>query len=202
MKNRIAIIILSVLIGWAVLQTLRVNILKQKNEALQVEKSAAVDIAVGKSQEVDRYINELGNEVVKVRESELTVKGLNELIESNRLKYIKELEAARKSNKNVVSIGSIDTHINTGLINKKDTVFTGDTFQVFEFSLKDNWNDIHAFVIDTPTFKIRMPIYIGETWTRKKILWLRIGKKVYEREVTSPNKLVSVDSVFFYSVKK
>lgn len=202
-KNIIRIAVLAIIVyagfithQWDVERKQRIENAKERDEAVKFatnEKEAKVE-----------YINKYRETVVKVRSTEISRDNFRRLRETERLKFLGHIEDLKKNLANLGAAQAFDlSFFGDSIPMTPVMVDTGDSLKVFKYEYKDLYNDIFAMVLDTPRIKIRVPVRSALLWERKnKFLWFRVGKKIWYQEAYSPNKLIKIDSVSVYSVRK
>lgn len=174
---------------------------KEEKEYAQEERDQAVAIAANKTEETTFYINKYNQEVAKVKSTEISLDNVNRLIESKEFEWLNRFETLKKKYKNLASASSVSVSFKGDSVIKR-TIYVpcADTIKLFRYYIHDEFNHIDAVVLDTPVFQFKAPIYIADLWQRKKVLGLRIGRKEYFREATTPNKLITIDSLVHYTI--
>jgi len=198
-----AIIILILLIAVGV-QTHRATRLKAEKEEAISERDQALTFADGKKMETLRYVNSYNQAVIRTRTMEVSLANIQALRNTDRLKFINQLEGLKKNLKNLQETIAIDVVIDRDSIPVKVvTLPCKDSITIFHYQLVDEYNTISAMVLDTPVFEIRVPIRSAVYWQRKgKFLWWRVGGKQWFIESYSPNKLVDVTEQELIKVSK
>jgi hypothetical protein len=191
---------LVLIVIYAVIQTYRTKRLKSKLETAITEKGQAIDLITGElANKVKIYEGKLGEHVAQVEASELSKKNLEALLKSEQLKYWRSFKSKTKHTE---SIGSIEFVSEPFKEIVHDTVYLLGGCNVFAYNYHDEYNNIVANVIDTPLFQMRVPVYIKDNSYRKRFLGIGLGRRIYDREAYTPNKLVSLDSIVFIKTSK
>ena len=194
----IIVLILILIYAWGVTQ----YALKQKEEKeiAQTERDQAVAIATQQKEETTHYMNAYNQEVARVKSTQISLDNVNRLLETKELSWIKQFDGLKKKNRNLEQAASINMSFRgDSVIRRTIYVPCSDTLKLFRFYIHDEYNYIDAVVLDTPVFELKVPVYIANLWERKKFLGLRIGKKEYFLEATTPNKLLRIDSLVHYT---
>lgn len=194
----IIVVILILIYCWGVTQ----YALKQKEEKeiAQTERDQAVAIATQQKEETTHYKNAYNQEVARVKSTQISLDNVNRLIETKELSWLKQFNGLKKKYRNLEQASSVDMSFHgDSIIRRTVYVPCSDTLKLFRYYIHDEYNFIDAVVLDTPIFELRAPIYIVNPWERKKFLGLRIGKKEYFLEATTPNKLIRIDSLVHYT---
>ena len=198
-RTTITLGILIVLLAALGIQTVRASRYRAKMVLAENEREQVISFANATKTEAERYKNELGNVINRTEQLELTIKNVNELKETERLKFLREFSRLKANLKNLEEAGRFDWLIEEDSIPMEVVnVPCTDTLRAFNYRLKDEYNDIEAMVLDTPRVSIRVPIYYAELWDRK---WF-LGKKRYYMETTSPNKLIRLEAQETFKVSK
>lgn len=176
---------------------------KEQKEYAQDERDQAVAIVTKKTEETTFYINKYNQEVAKVKSTEISLDNVNRLIESKEFEWLKRFETLKKKYQNLEQATSIKMSFRGDSIIRR-TIYMpcADTVKLFRYYIHDEFNHIDAVVLDTPVFQSRIPINIVGLWERKKFLGLRIGKKEWFIEATTPNKLYPIDSLVNYTIRR
>ncbi len=195
----IIVIILLIIYAWGATQFAISQ--KKAKEVAQTERDQAVAIATQQKEETTHYRNAYNNEVARVKDTQMTLDNVNRLFETKELSWLKQIEGLKKKNKNLESATRVDMSFRgDSIIRRTIYVPCSDTLELFRYYIHDEFNYIDAVVLDTPVFELRAPVYIAALWQRKKFLWLRIGKKEYFTEATTPNKLIRIDTLTHFTI--
>lgn len=198
-RTTITLGILIILLAALGIQTVRAARYRAKMVIAENEREQVITFANAAKIETEKYKNELGNVINRTEQLELTIKNVNELKETERLKFLQEFSRLKNNLKNLEEAGRFDWLIDEDSIPMEIvSVPCTDTLRAFNYRLKDEYNDIEAMVLDTPRLNIRVPIYYAELWDRK---WF-LGKKRYYIETTSPNKLIRLEAQETFKVSK
>lgn len=179
--------------------------LVQENKELRQQRADITGFAKLRDAQVKYYQNELGNQVAKVEAIQLENRNLRELANTKDLEYLKQFDGLKKSLKNLENAVNTNLKITTKVEGKlNDSTFTvlngKDTTYVLgkTFKLEDNYRKLSIAIVDrniTVDETMIVPLSIVTYWERKKILWLKIGKKHYTTEATSENPHVKIDKI-------
>ena len=191
----LAFAVITIGLGW------RVSYLQSRLEFVEDERDQAVRFATNQKEATGHYINKYNQEVAKVKQSEISQDNLKRLLETRELNHLKNFESINKRLSNIESFQTISMSVRGDSI-KLVPVFLKDSLRAFRWEIKDEYNDISAIVLDSPKFKMDIPLHAVAIWQRKKFLGLRIGKKFWSTEAFTPNKLVRIDSITSFSVIK
>jgi hypothetical protein len=194
----IIVIILILIYAWGVTQYAIKQ--KEEKEIAQTERDQAVAIATQQKEETTFYMNAYNEQVAKVKSTEISLDNVNRLIETKDFEWLKKFNSLKKKYQNLEQASNINISFRgDSLVKTVVYLPCEDTVELFRYYIHDEFNHIDAVVLDTPVFEIKAPIYIANFWERKKFLGLRIGKKEYFLEVTTPNDLISIDSLVHYT---
>lgn len=187
------------LVIFSIIQTQRALHFQEESERNAADLKVVTGLVNGKEEQTKFYVNQFQEQVGKTKKMELSKQTLEALMKSKEAEWIKKFDAKPKQIESATHTEvSIDGE-NILLIPMEDTIVYRKTFL---WKIKDEYNDILARVVDTPRLRINIPLYELEIWQRKKFLGLRIGKKEWYKEITSPNKLVKLNSQVIYTVRK
>ena len=179
----------------------------EKNRADQAEqgRDAAIQISNGLSTLSHKYKNKQGDTVIVTQVTGIPKSQVDVLLKEKELVWLKKFEGLKTLGNNLQS-GETFT---TGFIAKEvpeRIVYRPckDSVKAFAFDLHNEWNDIHAIVLDTPKIEIRDKYYgvielkrpKGWFW---KFQWWRFEPV---SEITNSNKLIKIDSVAVFVVKR
>ncbi len=182
-------------LGW------RVAFLEEKVAFVEDERDQAVNVATGKKDSTTFYKNKYGEEVAKVKQTEISQGNLKRLLETRDLSSLKHFDDINKRMSNIESLVTTSMSIRADSI-PLVPVIVRDSIKAFEWKIKDEFNDIYAVVLDTPKFIMNVPVHTVAIWQRRKFFGLRIGKRDWFTESFTPNKLVKIDSITSFMVKK
>lgn len=194
-KPALILILLIAVIG---LSKLAIDLQAEKKLA-QIERIEAVKLANGERNQAVFYRNRFGDMVAKVERMTVSAKNALEL---NDFQWLQKFEAVKKNGKNLESANETSLSIKPEIVTITKFIPCKDSIKAFDWVIQDEYNNIAMTVLDTPVFEIRVPLFSVDYWQRRKILGLRIGRKEYLHEITSPNKLVKIDSVVKYDLRK
>lgn len=202
-RTTIAVAILIILLAALGVQTIRASKFKIKANIAENERDQVVTITNELQSEIAKYKNENGNTINQVRTLQLTLDNLERLKESERLKFLKQFANLKKDLRNLESAGSFEWLIDEDSVpSVAQYIPCKDSLKVFHYNLVDEFNNIDAMVLDSPRIEIRVPFYTSVYWQRRKVLWMRLGKKEYFMESYSPNQLVNITKQELIRVEK
>lgn len=197
----IVAVILLLLYAWGVTKYALTQ--KEEKEFAQTERDEAVAMATNQKEETYFYLNAYNYEVAKVKSAKISIDNLNRMLDAKEFSWLKQFESLKKKYQNLEQATSINMSFRGDSIIRR-TIYMpcADTVKLFRYYIHDEFNHIDAVVLDTPVFQSRIPINIVGLWERKKFLGLRIGKKEWFIEATTPNKLYSIDSLVNYTIRR
>jgi hypothetical protein len=190
-------------------------------QALQVEDLTKVANDSGRLAKT--YRNLFGNEVSKNNLLRMDVKTVQDLRKTSELKWLEKFEGLKKNASNLESASRIDAVAEFDLTGWVDsTLFLRDpTVSITEgatnvtkydvyipvFSYSDKYNSITGSIkgtLDSVKIKgiIVAPIKGAVYWQRRKVLWMRIGKKNYFSEFLCENDWVHITNHEEIQVRK
>lgn len=187
------------------IQTFRANRLKDLKEQAETERDQAIDFVTEEKKKTEIFLNKYNQQVAKTEETQLSLGNAQALIETERLQHLKKVEGLNRKISNLISTSTTIIKITPDSIPKQIVKIPcdGDSTNVFWYKLIDEFNHIEAVVLDSPIFEITVPINTTDYWERKgRFLWFKVGSKSYFREVTSPNKLVSIKAQEYFTIQK
>ncbi len=193
----------------AILGAIIWGLMTKLNTALS-ERDQATDYATQSSKQISYYKNKADEEVAKKDAVTLDYKLLQTLSKNNELQWLKQFEGLKSNLKNLEQA----TQVNTATIASFSTVGKDTTVQIdsvyhpaFTFENKSQ------YILETGTvipelkrvdshIEVEVPIDLVVYWQRKKFLLLRIGKKEYKTEATSPNKATKITGLDQILIKR
>lgn len=152
--------------------------------------------AVSKSRDVSYYKNALNQEVAAKEAIVLDRKAFNELRED--FQYLQqEFKGVKKNLRNIEQITKITASVHdTLVISNHDTLVMNQ--QAVAFSWQDDFNSIEGIVFKDSTLlslDTEIPITMVVLWERKKFLGLKIGKREFSVQATSPNESARISGL-------
>lgn len=182
---------------------------RQWRAAMEANRNL-VTYATQKDAFLTYYVNEYNKEVAKKDAVVLEYSTFKKLAEDNHLEYLKNFEGLKRNLKNL----EVATNINSETIaNLKggmtDTTYVVDStaHRAFSFNISDEWMEVKGVAIPDlkeirPSVRVNVPIQGVMYWERKKILGLRLGRKKYSTEFTSPNPYTKITNTEQIIVKR
>lgn len=183
--------------------------LYNQNKILKEQREQLYNYAINRDQQIRYYINRDSLLVSKVNATELDNKNLKELASTKELEYLKQFEGLKKNLKNLENAVNANISITSKVDGKlSDSTFTKiegkDTITIVgkSFKLSDEFRKLDIAIVGsdiTVHEDMLVPLSLVTYWERKRILGLKIGKKLYVTEATSPNphvKITKLDSIF------
>ncbi len=204
-KTTITVGVFIILLLALSIQTYRANRLKGLKEQAETERDQAVDFVANEKKKTEIFINKYNQQVAKTEEMQLSLKNVQDLVNTERLQHLKKVEGLNKNLSNLISTSTAQIKINTDSIPKLvvKVPCENDSIKAFWYRLQDEFNHIEAIVLDSPIVEIRVPIQTTDYWERtRKFLFIKWGPKAYFRETTSPNKLAIITAQEYFTVQK
>lgn len=173
---------------------------------LRVQRDQVMALHLAQQDSTQRYRNKLGLAVARAHTLYLTAENLKRLQDSPELAWIKEeFKNVKKNLKNVEQATRITGEaIANFKIPLKDSVISlsqsnPDSVEtVRTFNNRNEWFSVFGEVTkDTVSVTPHLPVTIDavDIWERKKFMGLRIGRKEYLSEATSPNPYISIMNI-------
>ena len=165
---------------------------------LRAERDQVITFARRDSAAAQDYLNKFSHQVRRTEETELTLRNARQLAGTERLAFLRELQGVKSNLKNLEAAVSLQTRTAaTVQAPSADTIVVvkGDTIHTHKFGYVDEFNSIRGLLIGDTTLvhvTINTPIYGAVYWQRSRILGLRIGRKNYFAEFTTPNSWVRI----------
>lgn len=201
--NTIAFIILVVLVIYLFLHARSEH--RRADDAEEGLKTA-IHISNGLSAENHKYRNKQGDTVLVTTVETIPKSQVEQLLKERDLVWLKKMEGLKKDGTNLESATTFVSEFDGKTLDKFTQIIKipcADSLRGTEFSIHDQWNDIHATVIGKPTIEIRDRYYASielqrPKWWFWKLLW---SKRVAIGEITNSNKLIRIDSAAVFTVK-
>lgn len=198
------------LIAFAAVATLIIsNVIHLRIESgLRTERDQVITFARRDSAAAQDYINKYSHQVRRTEETELTLRNARQLAGTERLSFLRELQGVKSNLKNLEAAVSLQTRTAaTVQAASADTIVVvkGDTIHTHKFGYVDEFNSIRGLLIGDTTLvnvTINTPIYGAVYWERSRILGLRIGRKNYFSEFTTPNTWVRITGAESIKIQK
>lgn len=178
-------------------------------DRLANERRQAIAFAQRDSAAATNYKNQLGHQVQRTELTELSLRNAQDLINTDRLSFIRQLEGVKQNLKNLEAAVKVQASATADLrLNLGDTtiIINGDTTMVRKFGYVDEYNQVHGFLEGDTTAlisaRISVPIDGAMFWERSRFLGLRIGRKKWFGEFTTPNPWVKIDNSEFIKIQK
>ena len=175
---------------------------------LRTERDQVITFARRDSAAAQDYLNKYSHQVRRTEETELTLRNALQLAGTERLAFLRELQGVKSNLKNLEAAVSLQTRTAaTVQAPSADTIVVvkGDTIHTHKFGYVDEFNSIRGLLIGDTTLvhvTINTPIYGAVYWQRARILGLRIGRKNYFSEFTTPNTWVRITGAESIKIQK
>lgn len=164
---------------------------------LKKDRSDLIKFSNTKDDSLKVYTNKLGEKVARIEVLTLSVHNTRELMEDQRLSFLKQFDGLHKRLNNLdqatKTIVEYNKSISIPIFDPPDSV--GKLRGVRMFAFKDSLTSINGIIKpDTVelAFNTTVPIYSVIYWQRNKWLGLRVGKKKWISEVMSTNPNVAI----------
>lgn len=177
---------------------------------LATERAQAIKFATLDSARAVEYQNQYGHQVKRTEEVELSLRNARDLSNTERLAFLKELEGVKSNLRNLESAVRLQSMVTADLkLHLRDTTIIltpGDTIHAHKFQYLDQYNSLRGITEGDTTMlvkaRISVPLDGAMFWERNKILGLRIGRKKWYAEFTSPNPWVKIDASEYIKIEK
>lgn len=170
-------------------------------QQLKTERNQLLQFAQRDSSSLVDITNELGHQTQRAELTELSLRNAQELLNTQRLSFIKEFSAVKASLRNLETAVQVQATATADLkLSTKDTtiVIAGDTVKTRKFGYLDDYNKVSGYLSGDTTVmiaaRIQVPIQGVVYWQRRKWLFLRVGRKEYYSQFTSPNSWVKIQN--------
>jgi hypothetical protein len=173
------------------------------------ERHQAISFAKRDSANAMNYKNKFDHQVQRNEITDLSLRNAQDLRNTDRLAFIQELQGVKQNMKNLESAVRIQARATADLrMQLHDTTIylNGDTLHVHKFGYADKYNSIRGLLEGDTTIlanaMISVPLEGAVYWERTKLLGLRIGRKKFYSEFTTPNKWVKIDNSEYIKIQK
>jgi hypothetical protein len=198
----VAVLLIAILAGVVVTQ-------EKKIARLHTERDQALAFANTEKSKTVFYINRLGRETAKTELLDLSLHNAKELVNSDRMKFLKQFEGVNKRLNNLDEVSQAQLLVNKDWkLPLRDSVVHAPDRKVIAvktFAYKDSLTTITGTISSNevqPHIEIIVPLQGTIYWQRKKILGLRIGRKKWFSEITSSNPIVKIKSQEIIRISK
>lgn len=177
-----------------------VVIMFKKWQHAEGQVTQLTDYVKVKDAETEHYKNQYGRQVAKTDALQIDFDTFKKISSDKDLEWIQQFEGVKKSLKNL----EVTTQVNAKAVADFKLTGTDTTIMVdgkstpgFNFGVDDQWLKVEGIVLPETKYvqalvEVNVPIEGVLYWQRKKILGLRIGKKTWKSEFTSPNPHVTI----------
>lgn len=144
------------------------------------------------------YKNALGDQVTRTQTIQVDRNNIEAISKSKELQWLNKFDGLKKNKSNLQSASTFSSDFDFDQVPEKIRWLPcKDSLKGFAFDLHDQWNDIHAIVLDTPRIKIKDHYYgVIELKRPKHWFWKFLwSKRNPVSEITNSNKLIKIDSV-------
>lgn len=182
-----------------------IGIQQRALEKARTEREQAIQFSNSKSDSLEYLETKLGQASAKSDVLDLTIRNLRQLQQDKDLAWIKQIEGINKRMNNVEQIVSTTARaVGTFRIGLKDTVINivpvdsaaaPNSVRSLAFDNHNKWFRLKGFIMpDTlvVTPEIYVPLQSVVYWERKRFLGLKIGRKDWFKQTTSPNPYVKI----------
>jgi len=182
----------------------------EANRADQAEQGRDAAIQLSNEQTSTKYKNKQGDSVVVTKVISIPQSQVDELLKQNSLKWLSKLEGIKKNGSNLSSGWTMSADFDLSEVPERAVkIPCKDSIKARLFELHDKYNYIHAIVLDTPTVEIHDKYYGSielkriKHWFWKGLIHLGWGN-TWEpvSEITNSNKLIKIDSVQVFVIKR
>lgn len=204
-KNNYKLIAFIILIILVILLYLSRESEKYRADEAEKGRDAAILISNGWEQMSTVYKNKFGDQVIRTQAVEVDKVNIEALSKSKELQWLKKFDGLKSNSGNLQSAESFTTEFQTKDISEKIKYLPcKDSVKAFSFDFHDQWNDIHAVVLDTPKIEIRDEYYGVIELHRPKGWFWKLKWRKFEpiSEITNSNKLIKIDSIAVFVVKR
>lgn len=178
---------------------------KERADQAEQGRDAAIQISNGLTSLSHKYKNKQGDTVVVTKVIGIPQSQVNDLLKEKELQWLKKFEGLKKDDSNLQSASSFSSEFDFNVVPEKVVkIPCKDSLKAFSFDVHDKYNDIHAIVIDTPRIEIRDHYYSIIELKRPKgwLLKFQWSKREVIGEITNANKLINIDSVAVFVIKR
>jgi hypothetical protein len=205
MKLKIYIIAVVIFCSMAI----TISLLLEKVNRISSDRDQALEFIRRDSIELSYYKSKYNTEIAKSERLTLSVYNAQKLINTERLAWIKQFNGVNKRLNNLENTTKTTAQLVANFkIPLSDTTIVQPDSTVLrarKFNNNNKWIELNGIILpDTVNIQpvVNVPIQEVLYWQRKKFLFLRIGKKEYFSEVTSPNPYVKFTQHEVIRIKK
>jgi hypothetical protein len=174
--------------------------MQQKHiDKLQRENEQVIQFIKNDAGQVTHYKNKADRETAKSNVLDLTLRNARELINTERLEFIKQFNGVNKRLNNLESVNQTTAQlIREWQLPLRDTFLLSIDSSMLPakvFAYSDSLNTISGVIQGNeikPRISITVPLQGIVYWQRKRILGFRIGRKKWYSEITSTNPYVRI----------
>lgn len=175
-------------------------VLYKQRKTFKIERNQLQQFAKVDSSTISWYKNKLNRETAKIPVLELTNRNLKELLDTERLRFAKQFEGVKKNGRNIAGIGSADIGISKTTTVKIDSSWTiGDPLPAGFSPVWEASPGITFTVVPGDSLRIRQTFEIrlegAIFWQRKRLLGLRIGRRIWEADLSSPDSSIHIKQI-------
>ena len=204
-KNNYKLIAFIVLIILVIYLFLHGRSEKERADQAEQGRDAAIQISNGLSSLSHKYKNKQGDTVTVTKVIGIPKSQVDDLLKEKELQWLKKFEGLKKDGSNLQSAETFTTKFESNEVPERIKYLPcKDSLQATAFDLHDKWNDIHALVVGTPIIEIRDKYYGVIELKRPKGWFFKFQWSKWETfsEITNSNKLIKIDSVAVFVVKR
>ncbi len=204
---KLALIVITIL--WLIYYQQRARHFQIENEKNANDLRVVTGVVTGEKMRTKFYENRLGDQVAKTQKMEITANTLENLLRSKELSWASTFDAKTKQ------IDALTATIASISLSSAPTVEhyipCADSIKTYVLEVHDTLNNISIKAIAPIILDIEIPLYELDLWQRNKFprltigqktYGLRVGKKEWFKEITTPNKLVKLNSQVIYTIRK
>lgn len=172
----------------------------KRTQELKVQNKELSDYATAKDTVVRYYVNKYNQQVAETETIRMSNESLKQ-VKEDFADLVGKFEGVKKNLKNVENVTRLTAEAVASfeIPTSEPRIDTVLITQVRDFDNNEKWFRVSGRVSDTKIYldsiSVPVPLDVITYWKRKKILFLRIGKKEYFTSATSENPHVKVSKL-------
>lgn len=169
----------------------------KRTQELKVQNKELADYATSKDNEVAYYTNKYNQQVAETETLRMSNESM-EQVKEDFAELAEKFEGVKKNLKNVENVTRLTAEAVASfeIPTSEPRIDTVLNTLVRDFDNKEEWFRVAGRVSDTKihidSLHVPVPLDVVTYWKRKKILFLRIGRKEYFTSATSENPYIKV----------
>lgn len=169
----------------------------KRTQELKAQNNELADYATSKDTEVKYYVNKYNQQVAETETIRMSNESLKQ-VKEDFADLAEKFEGVKKNLKNVENVTRLTAEAvaNFEVPTSEPRIDTTLNEMVRDFDNNEEWFRVAGRVSDNKVYldslHVPVPLDVVTYWKRKKILFLRIGRKEYSTSATSENPYITV----------